>query len=406
MRLMRWTHPLLALGLTACAPPPVAIDAIAEGYVRVSLQLAQHDPSLVEDWRGPDSWRPGPREPVTTLQATVIGLGQALERVAPSTPAARHRYLSAQLHALRFAARRLLGDESDIDQQARDEFGIEFSRVEPHAMDEVRASIAKVLPGSGALAARFEALKHRTTATPDRRGAMMEAALAACRNATAGQLQLPPDERTSVHFASGLSWDGYARYIGGHRSEIEVNADAPLDAARALRLACHEAYPGHHVQQLLIEEALAAHDWPELRLAPGFGPHLLFLEGAAEAGADLAFAAAERAQVYLDLLTAAGLPGADADALARMDLLIPELQPIVTEVARQYLRGGLAAAGAEERLREEALVLNPGATLAMIERRRARALVYGEGRRAILSRLPTRNLHGLRTLFGDAIALQ
>ena len=60
---MRWTHLLAALTVSGCAPPPVAIDAIAEGYVRVSLQLAQHDPSLVEDWRGPDSWRPGPREP-------------------------------------------------------------------------------------------------------------------------------------------------------------------------------------------------------------------------------------------------------------------------------------------------------------------------------------------------------
>ena len=89
-----------------------------------------------------------------------------------------------------------------------------------------------------------------------------------------------------------------------------------------------------------------------------------------------------------------------------MDQSLPDLQPIVTEVARRYLSGSLAAAGAEQRLRDEALVLNPGATLAMIERRRARALVYGEGRRAILARLPARSLHGLRTLFENAIALQ
>ena len=403
---MRWTHLLAALSVAGCAAPPVAIDAIAEGYVRVSLQLAQHDPMLVEDWRGPDSWRPGPREPVTTLQATVIGLGDALERVPLSVPAARRRYLSAQLQALRFAARRLLGDEADLDQQAREEFGIEFSRPEPQILGDVRARIAKVLTGSGTLASRFEDLKRRTTAPTDRRGAMMEAALAACRNATAGQLKLPPDERTAVRFSSGLAWDGYARYAGGHRSEIEVNADAPLDAARALRLACHEGYPGHHVQQLVIEEVLASHDWPELRLSPGFGPHLLYVEGAAEAGADLAFAAGERGQVYPNLLTAAGLPATDADALSQMDLLIPELQPVVTEVARQYLSGNLTAASAEERLRDDALVLNPAAMLAMIERRRARALVYGEGRRAVLSRLTQRSLQGLRALFEGTIALQ
>src|SRR5688572_16359920 len=45
---------VLAALLAACAPPGAStLDAIAGGYVQAALRLAQHDPSLVEAWRGP-----------------------------------------------------------------------------------------------------------------------------------------------------------------------------------------------------------------------------------------------------------------------------------------------------------------------------------------------------------------
>ena len=55
---MRWTHLVAVALLAGCAAPPPAmtLDTVAEGYVRVALQLAQHDPILVEVWRGPESW--------------------------------------------------------------------------------------------------------------------------------------------------------------------------------------------------------------------------------------------------------------------------------------------------------------------------------------------------------------
>ena len=59
-----------------------------------------------------------------------------------------------------------------------------------------------------------------------------------------------------------------------------------------------------------------------------------------------------------------------------------------------------------ERLRTEALMANPSAALAFIERRRARALVYGEGRRAVYGQLPSRDLVALFDAFRRAAALQ
>jgi hypothetical protein len=404
MRFMLPAHLLAVLVMAGCAAPPpaVTLDTVAEGYVRVALQLAQHDPSLVESWRGPDTWRPGPRVPVAGLLEQINRVARDLDTLPPAGTN-RHDYLAGQLRALQFAARRLMGAEATIDDQARDEFGVSFSRIEPARVAELHEAIGQALAGPGPLAERVTALKARTAVPAGRRQAVMDAALAACRRASSAAVALPATERATVSFSNGLGWDGYARYLGGHRTDIAINGDGTLDVSRALRLACHEGYPGHHVQYLLLDELA----WPELGLAPAFGPHLLYAEGAAEAGADLAFTIGERVTLLRDqLLPLAGLPPVLAGTMVRVESLVGELVPVVTDVARQYLAGALARPAAIDRLRREALLTNPEGILTLIEQRRARALVYAEGRRLVYARMGTASLPALNALFTRAVALQ
>jgi hypothetical protein len=204
-----------------------------------------------------------------------------------------------------------------------------------------------------------------------------------------------------------MPWEAFARYAGGHRTTIEINDAGTLDISRAVRLACHEGYAGHHVQHLMIDRVFEERQWPELLLVPAFGRHLLYAEGAAEVGADLALPADRRARLYRDqLFPAASLDPAAIDTLVRLDDLIPLLLPVVTDVGRQYLDSRITQQQAIDRLSSEALISNAAATLAFIERRRARALVYGEGRRVIYSMMPARTLDSLHDLFRSASAVQ
>jgi hypothetical protein len=393
---------VLAVG--GCAVSGSRLSPIAEGYVRLTLQLAQHDPGLVEGWRGPEAWRPALRAPVADLVKEIARLHSAAELALPdlsSEERSRGRYLEHQLRALQFAAGRLLGHSSSIDDQARREFAATFSRVDRNAVANDHARLDALLPGDGSLAERLSALRAATTVTAERRERVIEAAIAACRAATARTVDLPQGERVLVAFRKGLAWDAYARYAGEQRTEIEINDDGPLDVSRAFRLACHEAYPGHHVQHVLIDRLQAEHGWPELQLTPGFGRHLLLAEGAAEVAADLALTEADRMIFYRDtLLPLAGLSSERADMLVRVEDILIELLPVVTDVARRYLDGSIGQARAIEQLRNDALVANPSATLAFIERHRGRALVYGEGRRVVYAMLPTRDLPGLRAALG------
>ena len=101
MLLMRWAPCVALVLLAGCAAPPpaVTLETVAEGYVRVALQLAQHDPTLVEVWRGPESWRPGPRVPVAPLLQRITSLRQELAQVPGSDAVERRDYLAGQLKA-------------------------------------------------------------------------------------------------------------------------------------------------------------------------------------------------------------------------------------------------------------------------------------------------------------------
>jgi hypothetical protein len=362
-----------------------SLDAIAEDYVRTTLRLAQHDPSLVEDWRGPESWRPGGRVPVAELRPNIDRLVHDLELkaidISNSAEYARVHYLLGQSRALRFAAERQLGRATSIDEQALEEFGITLPPLDRAAIERARAGLRDALPGFGGLKERVLAFRQQTMIPTAERQQVLAEALRSCRAATIAVVPLPRDESVSLVLGAPVLFDAFARYRGNNRTEIEISA-ASLDRGRAHRLACHEGYPGHHVQHVLIDRVFGERQWPELLLSPAFGPHLLYLEGAAEVGADLALTP------------------------SRVEVLLQELQPVITDVARAYLDGGLSQDRALERLADEGLVADAAGLLAFIEQRRARALVYVEGRRLVYERLKTKSLAGLYDAFRSVAAVQ
>src|SRR5688500_14834724 len=64
-----------------------------------------------------------------------------------------------------------------------------------------------------------------------------------------------------------------------------LNVDLPVYIDRAVDLACHEGYPGHHVYNALLEQHLVrGRGWHEFSVYPLFSPHSLIAEGTANYG--------------------------------------------------------------------------------------------------------------------------
>ena len=399
---MRWAPCVALVLLAGCAAPPpaVTLETVAEGYVRVALQLAQHDPTLVEVWRGPESWRPGPRVPVAPLLQRITSLRQELAQVPGSDAVERRDYLAGQLKALEMSARRLLGESSTFAAEALAGFDYAVSPPNEGEAAMSREALARELPGTAPLVTRYAEFKKHLVVPAPRAEALMRAALSACRTETQA-LGLPAGESVELAFVDNSPWDGSALYLGGHRTRITVNRRAAMDVSRALRLACHEGYPGHHWQFMLIDDELVQRrGWQEFNLAPMFGRHLFVNEGAAEVGADLAFPDEARAALYREVLfTLAGLPIGDARKLERVEGLIASLEPIASHIISEYLDGRTPHDAAIERLREEALTLEPDALLTFAERYRSRVLAYPGGRSVVSRTIGDGGATALRQLY-------
>lgn len=366
-----WIACAAVMALGGCRTAPVALDPIAEGYVRTALQLAQHQPSLVDGYHGPEDWRPGPREPVAAIRARIQGLQKALEAARgperPPDDEARAAYLAGQLGALDLAARRLLGESFAFADEVRLSFGVPLRAPDAAAMAATRATLDSLLPGTGPLPDRYRAFRLAHALSPDAVKRVFTEALDICRQTVAGHVALPAGEAITLRWLDQGPWAAYARHSGELETEIRATTSGGPTAAQLAHVACHEGYGGHHLQHVLIASALVAgRGWLELSLAPAFGPHLLIAEGAADVGARLA-------------LDARRPSGVDADE-RRIETAVADLDQAIPSIVAAYLDGSIPQSEAAARLAGEALVLDPENFLGFASVARTRAVAYPLGR--------------------------
>lgn len=411
-----------AAALTGCeftardaAPATVAPAMLAARYVRLALQLARHQPTLVEQWTGTGDPASGARVPVPTLQTELTALVADAERAAADpvavsalararddaraagrpvplaavADAVRVMYLAGQIRALDDAASRLLGVSRPFAEQARRTFGHVAPARNGAALDARRADLSALVPGADSLAERHAAFRRSAAVPPDRVEAVFRAAVDWCRAAAAAHLPLPRGETVTTRAEDTAGWAAFSRPSGPRSSDLWVARGGGADAAHLLQLAAHEGTPGHHAQHVLARVALAeGRGWTERHLHPAFGPHRLCAEGAAEAGAALLLPEATRIRVLAELLLpAAGQPPALADRLVRVERHAAALDFEVAYIAADYLDTSLSSQAVTTRLRDEALVLDPAGMVGFIEKQRTHLLAYPLGRLLVTAAL-------------------
>lgn len=213
---------------------------------------------------------------------------------------------------------------------------------------------------------------------------VFKVAIAACRARTLAHLPLPATERFDLEYVKGTSWNAYNWYKGEYHSLIQVNLDFPIPVDRAVDLACHEGYPGHHVYNTRLEEALVrGRGWVEMSVYPLFSPQSLIAEGSANYGIEMAFPGEARTAFERDsLFPLAGLDPAMAIQNADVRAVMEQLNHARNAVARRYLDGALDSAGAVA-LMERWWLQSPEAaakTLRFIQTYRSYVINYNLGR--------------------------
>ncbi|HEU4558627.1 MAG TPA: hypothetical protein VFS20_12290 [Longimicrobium sp.] len=367
----------LLLGLTAvagCTPGPAAapaanpsaaaaptparpgeLDRVAEAYVKLVLALGQHDADYVDAYYGPPAWKTeaeAAKLPLATIRARAAELRTAVAAIPTGgldeMQRLRRKYLDTQLRALQGRLDFLDGKRLSFDEESR----VLYDAVAPNHPEsyyqELLTQLDRALPGTGAVAERYAAWRQAFVIPRERLDTVFKTAIAACRERTMGRLQLPAGESFTVEYVNNKPWSGYNWYQGNYRSLIQVNTDLPIFVDRAIDLACHEGYPGHHVYNALLEKNLVRdRGWVEFSVYPLFSPQSLIAEGSANYGIAMAFPGHEREAFERErIFPLAGIDAARADEYYRVQGLADRLSYAGNEAARSYLNGQIDSTAA------------------------------------------------------------
>jgi len=342
------------------------MNDIAPAYVKLVLAVGQHDKDYVDAFYGPAEWKTeakAARKPLLAIAAeanALIARIQSLREPADEMLRLRRAYLMRQLQALSTCVAVLGGKRLSFDEESQALYdAVAPVNTEEH-FREIREELGRALPGRGgsaSLVERYEAFRKDFTIPKDKVDGVFRAAIAECRNRTLRHIALPPGESFTVEYVTGKSWSGYNWYQGTYRSLIQVNTDLPITIDRAIDLACHEGYPGHHVYNTLLEKNLVRdRGWVEYRVYPLFSPQSLIAEGSANFGIEMAFPGRERVEYEkARLYPLAGLDPARAEEFERVRQILDRLAYAGNEAARRYLNGEIDATAAARWLSDYAL---------------------------------------------------
>ena len=352
------------------------MQKIAERYVRLVLAVGQHDPDYVDAYYGPAEWRPdGLPRPLGELRAEAAAILDTLastplddaatdgEGGEPDMQRLRRAYLVRQTQAVDTRLRMLEGERFRFDEESQGLYdAVAPTHDEAHFAALLGALEAR-LPGRGPVHARYDEYRRAFVVAPDRLDAVFSAAIEEGRSRTREHLALPAGERFTVEYVTGKPWSGYNWYQGGGVSLIQMNTELPIYIDRAVDLACHEGYPGHHVYNLLLEQHLVlARGWQEFTVYALFSPQSLIAEGTANFGIEVAFPGADRVAFERErLFPVAALDPARAADYYETIALVERLSYAGNEAARRYLDGVYSAAEAVDWLETYALMPRPRA---------------------------------------------
>jgi len=369
---MRLTACVLALiAMTAAASPkPVdPLDSIAEQYTKLVLAVGQHDELYVDAYYGPPEWKPAgnaPKPPLASLRETAGKLIAAVEQIpAPTEEMARLRreYLRKQLMAVETRIRMLQGERLSFDQESKALYDAVAPTHPASYFDDELTELDRRLPGGGPVSARYEAYRQQFVIPRDKLETVFAAAIEGCRSRTREHVRLPPRERFTIEYVTNKPWSAYNWYQGHATSLIQVNTDLPIFIDRAIDLACHEGYPGHHVYNALLEQHLVrTRGWMEFTVYPLFSPQSLIAEGTANFGIEVAFPGPSRVAFERErLFPLAGLDSSRAEEYYDLFDAFDRLSYAGNEAARQYLNGEIDRKAAVAWLEKYALMSPPRA---------------------------------------------
>ena len=386
---------LVLLYITACKTetrPKNDFNKLAENYVRLGLTIGQYDGDFVDAYYGPDSLKPTVAKSASFPKDSLLNAVNALQQQcqpfldssqANDTLRIRATWMNRQLTAFGERIRIFSGSFSSFNEESKQLFSVEPPVYSEDHFKSLVKQLDSILPGKGAIPERMQEFSRKFIIPKNKVDTVFKTAIEEARKRTRAHYQMPSNESFVLEYVTNKPWSGYNWYKGNYQSVIQINLDLPILIDRAIDLACHEGYPGHHVYNMLLEKNLY-HDkgWVEISLYPLYSPQSLIAEGSANYGIEIAFPGTEGASFARQtLVPLAGLDSAQVELYFKTLSIKSKLNYARNEAARGLLDGTMDEKEALRWLTQYALMSSESAakSISFIRKNRSYVICYNYG---------------------------
>jgi hypothetical protein len=323
------------------------LDDIASHYVELALEIGQYHPDFIDAYYGPENWNPKqqvrkalPYEELKWKTTSLIDDLNSFDDMSfGEHELLRYQFLVKQLQAIRTKLDILSGKEYPFDVESLRLYDVVAPHTNMAVYDTLLIKLDSILPGNGSISERYYSFSSGFIVPPAKLDTVFQTAIKEARKRVKQHIKLPEGEYFELEYVNDKPWSGYNWYKGNYTSLIQINTDLPIYIDKALDLACHEGYPGHHVYNVLLEHRLVKErNWQEYQVYPLFTPQSFIAEGSAHYGIEITFSKLDRIEFEKNILfPLAGLDPSTVDQYYQVQDLRKQLQHAIIDIARKYL---------------------------------------------------------------------
>ena len=177
------------------------MNSIAEGYVKLVLEIGKYDPLYVDAYYGPKEWKPKEEnlqfdstahgKLINTADSLLNELELLSEFSATELETLRYRYLYKQLFAVKTKIIILNGSILPFDLESRALYDVSPTEEKEADFQIVIDELDKILPGKGDIGERITKFKKEFEVPKDKIAAVFDAAIKECKNFLCTSYTLP-----------------------------------------------------------------------------------------------------------------------------------------------------------------------------------------------------------------------
>ncbi len=281
------------------------LDNFARSYIVLGLRINHHINGYVEHFYGPlelkeiiDAEGKVPTRNLLDDCTNLLGLikDQGFNEK-------RQAFLEKTLHAVYTLLRKLNGENIPYLELVENLYDFKPKLYEDKFFYDLSSKAEYFYQGKGSLATRIKNYARRRTIPVKNVKNQFLKALDIARKQTNKIFPevLPDYERIKVVEVKDQTWPFYCWYLGNYQSRIEVNISRNHYWTQLLDIACHEGYPGHHMERL-IKEQLLYHDkgYFESSILQIYTPEMVISEGIGTLAERVIFDRTESSEILLD----------------------------------------------------------------------------------------------------------